>query len=151
MNLLIKSNLVSRVVPAVFLALLGLGATGLHANSSNEPFAIYPSLEAAAADDKTSLYFSLIQSLSGLDSVTGLQLALDQINGDPSFLPGYRLHYVLSDAPVSSQTACTSYCIIYTCSSNAIAGYPIATPELIINIMIRTYNNTTGICIIANV
>lgn len=55
------------------------------------------------SDGRTPLYFSLIQSLtegqyvSG-PSMVGLQLALDLINADETLLPGYSLHYVLTDA-----------------------------------------------------
>lgn len=55
---------------------------------------------------RVPLYFSLIQSFSGqyvsANSITGLELALDQVNEDPRLLPGYSLHYVFTDAPVSS-------------------------------------------------
>lgn len=33
-------------------------------------------------------------------AIPGVQLALDQINDDPTILPGYRLHYVLKDTEV---------------------------------------------------
>ena len=56
-------------------------------------------------DDRTPLYFSLIQSSSGqyisYYSMPGLQLALDLINNDSSLLPGYSLHFVHTDTPVS--------------------------------------------------
>ena len=64
----------------------------------------YPPVNAS--DGRTPLYFSLIQSLtegqyvSG-PSMVGLQLALDLINADETLLPGYSLHYVLTDASVS--------------------------------------------------
>ena len=58
-----------------------------------------------ASDGRTPLYFSLIQSFSGqyisAYSLVGLELALDIINDDPTLLPGYSLHYVFTDAPVS--------------------------------------------------
>ena len=64
---------------------------------------IYPPVNEI--DGKTELYFALIQSFSGqyvsAHSVVGLQLALDLINGDETLLPGYSLHYVFTDAPVS--------------------------------------------------
>lgn len=33
-------------------------------------------------------------------AIPGVQIALDQINGDPSTLPGYKLHYLLTDSGV---------------------------------------------------
>ena len=63
----------------------------------------YPPVNSS--DGRTPLYFSLIQSFSGQYisalSLPGLQLALDLINDDETFLPGYSLHYVFTDAPVS--------------------------------------------------
>ena len=54
---------------------------------------------------RTPLYFALIQSLGGeLDgsgSVAGVKVALDRINNDSSLLPGYTLHYTLTDSQVS--------------------------------------------------
>ena len=66
----------------------------------------YPSVNAS--DGRKPLYFSLIQSLSkgsqyvSVYSLVGLEFALDLINADESFLPGYSLHYVLTDASVSN-------------------------------------------------
>ena len=51
------------------------------------------------------LYFTYMSSLSGGfvsgGSIPGVQIALDQINDDPSMLPGYTLHYIFSDSKVS--------------------------------------------------
>ena len=55
-------------------------------------------------DTRTPLYFALLQSfgskLNGSGSVAGLQVALDRINSDPTLLPGYTLHYTLTDSQV---------------------------------------------------
>ena len=55
------------------------------------------------------LYFGLMQSFGGSFDGTrnylGVQVALDQINNDPTMLPGYTLHYTLSDSKVSQQLA----------------------------------------------
>ena len=57
------------------------------------------------SDEPTPLYFSLIQSFSSqyvsAHSVVGLELALDFTNADETLLPGYSLHYVFTDAPIS--------------------------------------------------
>ena len=55
-------------------------------------------------DTRTPLYFALLQSFggqyNGSGSVAGLQVALDRINNDPNILPGYTLHYTLTDTQV---------------------------------------------------
>ena len=52
------------------------------------------------------LYIGLILSFGGdydsSGSVPGVQIALDQINADPDLLPGYTLHYTLTDSNVST-------------------------------------------------
>ena len=51
------------------------------------------------------LYIALILSFGGdfisSGAVPGVQLALDQINADPTILPGYSLHYSLTNSNVS--------------------------------------------------
>ena len=63
---------------------------------------IYPPVDEN--DTRTPLYFALLQSfgsvLNGSGSVAGLQVALDRINSDPTLLPGYSLHYTLTDSQV---------------------------------------------------
>ena len=57
--------------------------------------------------ERTPLYFALIQSLGGPDSqldgsgtLAGVKVALDRINNDTSFLPGYTLHYTFTNSKV---------------------------------------------------
>ena len=63
---------------------------------------IYPPVDGN--DTRTPLYFALLQSFggdyNGSGSVAGLQVALDRINSDPTLLPGYSLHYTLTDSQV---------------------------------------------------
>ena len=51
-----------------------------------------------------SLYFALMMSFGGdfrsSGTIPGVQVALDQINSDPTLLPGYQLHYTLTDSQV---------------------------------------------------
>ena len=51
------------------------------------------------------LYIALMMSFGGeFDSsgvIPGVQLAIDQINDDPTILPGYSLHYLLKTTKVS--------------------------------------------------
>ena len=69
---------------------------------------VYPPVDEN--DTRTPLYFALLQSFggdyNGSGSVAGLQVALDRINSDPTLLPGYSLHYTLTDTQVRS--ACRS-------------------------------------------
>ena len=50
------------------------------------------------------LVFGLIMSFGGniesSDAVPGVRVALDRINNDTNILPGYSLHYALSDSRV---------------------------------------------------
>lgn len=57
------------------------------------------------ADNRTCpLYIALMMSFGGeYDSsgvIASVQYALDQINTDPDLLPGYWLHYTLTDSQV---------------------------------------------------
>lgn len=57
-------------------------------------------------DERTPLYFGLMLSTVSYNSIRGLpaiQIALDYINNDPTILPGYSLHYTLTDSKVSSK------------------------------------------------
>ena len=69
---------------------------------------VYPPVDEN--DTRTPLYFALLQSFGGdlnaSGSVAGLQVALDRINSDPILLPGYSLHYTLTDTQV--RPACRS-------------------------------------------
>ena len=67
---------------------------------------VYPPVDGN--DTRTPLYFALLQSFggqyNGSGSVAGLQVALDRINSDPTLLPGYSLHYTLTDSQVYGMT-----------------------------------------------
>ena len=68
--------------------------------ANNEHYPALPTEQSA----KKALVFGLIMSFGGtLDSsgaVPGVRVALDRINNDTSLLPGYTLHYALSDSRV---------------------------------------------------
>ena len=57
-----------------------------------------------AANHTCPLYIALMLSFGGdfvsSGVIPGVQLALNQINSDPSMLPGYSLHYTLTDTQV---------------------------------------------------
>ena len=64
----------------------------------------YPALPNRSENHSKALVFGLIMSFGGnIDSsgaVSGVRVALDRINNDSSLLPGYTLHYALSDSRV---------------------------------------------------
>ena len=59
---------------------------------------------AAGANGTCPLYIALMMSFGGdfvsNGAIPGVQLAINQINSDPSILPGYTLHYTLLDTQV---------------------------------------------------
>ena len=63
---------------------------------------LYPSNEQDGLS--TPLYFGLMQAFSGEFSaggaIGGIEVALDQINNLDTILPGYTLHYTLTDSKV---------------------------------------------------
>ncbi len=63
---------------------------------------IYP--EKDSGDGTKHLYMGLMQSFGGgfiaSATVPAVQVALDEINANPTILPGYTLHYTLSDSQV---------------------------------------------------
>lgn len=67
---------------------------------------VYPPVSADEdTGGTTSLYFALMMSFGGnlksSGTIPGVEAALDGINGDPTLLPGYKLHYTLTDSQVS--------------------------------------------------
>lgn len=94
----------SRVLSSLLLASAALVSLRFELSSAAYDLeAPYPPLNSS--DSRTPLYFSLIQSFSGqyisAYSLPGLQMALDFINEDETLLPGYSLHFIFTDAPVS--------------------------------------------------
>lgn len=67
-------------------------------------FTFYPRLENKS-DGRTPIVFGLIVSFGGSfnssGAVPGVRVALDQINNSTNLLPGYSLHYALSDSQVA--------------------------------------------------
>ena len=61
----------------------------------------------AGANGTCPLYIALMMSFGGdfvsSGAIPGVQLAINQINSDPSILPGYTLHYTLLDTQVYTQ------------------------------------------------
>ena len=63
---------------------------------------VYPPVNES--DARTPLYFALMLSFGGdytsIGALPGVQIALDYINSQPDILPGYSLHYTLTDSQV---------------------------------------------------
>ena len=72
--------------------------------NNGEVFQLYPEFEDVPSGT-TPLYFALMQSFGGSyvssGGIPGLMVALDEINSNSTVLPGYSLHYTLSDSAVS--------------------------------------------------
>ena len=85
-----------------FLLFLSLSIATKSCYSSVDFLEIYPDL----ADDgnNTQLFVGFTMSFGGSYISSGgalaAQVALDQINSDPWLLPGYTLHYILTDSQV---------------------------------------------------
>ena len=87
----------------VRFAILLLALLSLSSSSAPWPYLqIYPPVNDT--DTRTPLYFALMLSFGGdfasVGALPGVQIALDYINSEPSILPGYSLHYTLTDSQV---------------------------------------------------
>ena len=74
----------------------------------------YPKLADISLKNKSiPLYFGLMLSLSGDDessgALAGVQAALDEINSRDDLLPGYTLHYTLTDSKVKYRNIIAMY------------------------------------------
>ena len=70
---------------------------------------VYPPVsDDGDAGGTKSLYFALMMSFGGnfksSGTIPGVEAALDRINSDPTLLPGYKLHYTLTDSQVSDRS-----------------------------------------------
>ena len=65
---------------------------------------VYPAIHEQDGTNSIPLYFGLMLSLSGDDqssgALAGVQAALDEVNSRDDLLPGYSLHYTLTDSKV---------------------------------------------------
>lgn len=78
----------------------------------------WPDVQDYENQGTTPLYVGLAMSFSGdVDSsgtVPGVQVALNQINSDPYMLPGYTLHYTLTDSQVPAPDSNAPSCVDLT-------------------------------------
>ena len=119
-----------------------------HAQTDNESLVVaspyylqvYPGIDPSGETSVgiKSLYFALMMSFGGdyrsSGTIPGVQAALDQINSDPTILPGYQLHYTLTDSQV-----CASYIV---CCDTCVQGYSVKANAIAISI----HNIQTTIC-----
>ena len=96
----------------VVCMLLIITKISLRASESEKNHNIYPELTEYASNinnHSSPLYFGLMLSLSGDDqssgALAGVQAALDEINSRDDLLPGYSLHYTLTDSKVLTLAA----------------------------------------------
>ena len=78
---------------------------------------VYPGRDANN-NGTVPLYFGLMMSFGGdytsSGGVPGVQVALDQINDDPTMLPGYTLHYILTDSQVVNEACRCTHLHVYS-------------------------------------
>ena len=93
--------------------------------NNGDVFQVYPALEDAP-EGTTPLYFALMQSFSGgyvsAGGIPGLMVALDEINNNSDVLPGYSLHYTLSDNGVCNLASYTRKRCNCACNRCAVWG-----------------------------
>ena len=95
-----------RILFAVFCTAVVFQMTLASAKSPSSYLQIYPPVNGS--DGRTPLYFALMLSFGGdytsIGALPGVQIALDYVNRQPSILPGYSLHYTLTDSQVYAIT-----------------------------------------------
>ena len=111
----------SLIVIAITIARANLGVAQLGSPDNSQFFdgpyiQVYPPVDLSQDQQSCSpqtsstgtcpLFFAFIQSLGGIydarGTIPGVQLAVDQINADPNLLPGYTLHFTLTNSNVST-------------------------------------------------
>ena len=100
-----KRRVSSGVYTTLAVVLVVLQAARASPLSQDPPWPylqVYPPVNGS--DGRTPLYFALMLSFGGdytsVGALPGVQIALDYINSQPDILPGYSLHYTLTDSQV---------------------------------------------------
>ena len=99
-----KTSAVANALHAVEMdtALIFLLLVAFCCGQSDRYLQTYPPYDET--DPRTPLTFALLQSFGGdfnsSGAVAGVQVALDVINSNPDLLPGYTLHFTLTDSQV---------------------------------------------------
>lgn len=98
-------KMVSLRLACILALCAGLAILVPSSSASDTPWPylqVYP--EVDESDLRTPLYFALMLSFGGdyttIGALPAVQIALDYINSEPSILPGYSLHYTLTDSLV---------------------------------------------------
>ena len=98
---------------------------------------------AAGANGTCPLYIALMMSFGGdfvsSGVIPGVQLAINQINSDPSILPGYTLHYTLLDTQVAMYVNSKLQLSMLTLQLNLEAF------NIVTNIIFGYYNNIAAL------
>lgn len=96
------------VIMAPVLILSFLAAVFCSAQSEQPLYReVYPPLNLSDSriELRSHLFFALVQSFgvqfNGSGNIAGVKVALDRINNSTDILPGYTLHYTLTDSQVS--------------------------------------------------
>ena len=106
MSVVHRKTMMCRITTTVYLLLYYLAQNVVESGGDEEDLSLqkWPEERMFKDNGTTPLYIGLMMSFGGdYDSssgVPGVQIALNQINSDPSMLPGYTLHYALTDSQV---------------------------------------------------
>ena len=101
---------VEKIMPLLQVVIIALVILNVTGKIEASPYLdVYPNVsQTASTNDTLPLYFGLMLSLSGdqqsTGALAGVQAALDNINSRDDLLPGYSLHYTLTDSKVSFKT-----------------------------------------------
>ena len=97
-----KMDFRTRILCAVALAVSFPAASAVLSPQMWPYLQVYPPVNET--DGRTPIFFALVLSFGGdftsIGALPGIQIALDYINDESSILPGYSLHYTLTDSQV---------------------------------------------------
>ena len=96
------------MAPMLVLSFLAIVSSSVLCSAQSEQSLykeVYPPVNLNGSTDLSShLFFALVQSFgaqfNGSGNIAGIKVALDRINNSTDILPGYTLHYTLTDSQV---------------------------------------------------